>query len=77
MTRHLIFALAAIAAASPTVAAPSLVNSPTSSFRHITATGTTKPGGATLDVRRGTTMSLDRKSQELGRYIATAICTGC
>lgn len=77
MTRRLIFALAAITAASPTFAASSLVKSPISLFRHITATGTTKPGGATLDVRRGTTMSLDHKSQELGRYIATAICTGC
>ena len=46
-------------------------------FRHVTATGTTKPAGAALDARRGTGPALDLASRRLDRLIRTAICTGC
>ena len=46
-------------------------------FRHVTATGTTKPAGAALDARRGTRPALDLESHRLGRLIRTAVCTGC
>lgn len=50
---------------------------PKALFRHVASNGTTKPAGAALDRRNGTTPDLDRRSRELHRLIATSICTGC
>lgn len=46
-------------------------------FRHVAATGTTKPLGASLDHRLGTSMRLTTADMRLSRAIRTAICTGC
>lgn len=46
-------------------------------FRHVAASGTTKPPGASLDQRVGTSMHLIREDIRLSRVIRTAICTGC
>ncbi|MGY2048571.1 hypothetical protein [Methylobacterium sp. JK268] len=46
-------------------------------FRMVTALGVTKPVGSPLDARAGTRPDLDRRSREIDRIIATAICRGC
>jgi hypothetical protein len=87
MTRSAIAAIALITFASLPVRAASVDHLPaavgTASampkalFRHVTSNGTTKPTGAALDGRGGTTAALDRKSRDLHNLIATSICTGC
>lgn len=44
---------------------------------HITAVGMTKPGGAPLDARLGTTKRLEIERFAIDRRIRQAICTGC
>lgn len=46
-------------------------------FRHVIANGTTKPPGAALDDRRGSSMALVAIDMRLDRLVRTAICTGC
>ena len=46
-------------------------------FRHVTPLGTTKPNGAALDERLGTSPALERRSRELDRLIAIRICSRC
>lgn len=46
-------------------------------LRLVSATGTTKPAGAALDVRRGTNPALDAESRRLDRLIRTSICIRC
>src|SRR4051794_31399485 len=43
-------------------------------FRQVSAVGQTKPPGAALDARRGTTVSLDAESHLLDQLIQTSIC---
>lgn len=43
----------------------------------IAPTGQTKPPGAPVGDRAGTTPDLDRKSRELDRQISKGICKGC
>jgi len=87
MTRSAFAAVALIAIAGlPVRAAPvdhlpvavgSTSMMPQALFRHVESNGTTKPTGAALDGRGGTTAALDRKSRDLHTLIATSICTGC
>lgn len=46
-------------------------------IRHVAASGTTKPDGAAVDARLGTSPRLARRSLEIGREIRMAICAGC
>lgn len=46
-------------------------------FRQVTANGTTKPLGAALDDRRGTSMALAAIDMRLDRIVRTSICRGC
>lgn len=46
-------------------------------LRHITATGTTKPNGAVLDGRLGTSPFLEAADRRIDRVVRTAICRGC
>lgn len=87
MTRSAFAAIALIAVAGlPVRAAPvdhlpaavtSASTMPQALFRHVASSGTTKPAGAALDGRAGTTAALDRKSRALHDLIAASICTGC
>ncbi|WP_407519542.1 hypothetical protein [Methylobacterium oryzisoli] len=49
----------------------------TMGFRHVSAVGQTKPPGAALDWRAGTTPRLDAKSHHLDQLINTMICSRC
>lgn len=60
------------AAAKP-VRLPSLHT--TMEFRRVSAVGQTKPPGAALDWRVGTTPGLDAQSHRLDQIISTTICT--
>lgn len=44
---------------------------------HVTTTGTTKPPGAALDGRLGTSPALDDAGKRLGALVRLGICTGC
>lgn len=46
-------------------------------FRHVTATGTTKPPGAALDDRGGTSMTLAAADLRVKQLVRSAICRGC
>ncbi|MDE4915249.1 hypothetical protein PQI07_32200 [Methylobacterium sp. 092160098-2] len=46
-------------------------------FRRVSAVGQTKPAGAALDERAGSTAALDARSRQLDWLINNAICTGC
>ena len=46
-------------------------------MRQITTVGATKPPGAVLDHRLGTTPRLDLASRLLDQRISTTICAGC
>lgn len=67
-------------ARTPEAAVPSAsISLPTATtlFRHVATNGTTKPLGAPLDQRLGTSMHLTTADMRLSRAIRTAICTGC
>jgi hypothetical protein len=49
----------------------------TMSFRRVSAVGQTKPPGAALDRRAGTTPGLDAQSHRLDQLISTTICGRC
>jgi hypothetical protein len=49
----------------------------TMSFRRVSAVGQTKPPGAALDWRAGTTPGLDAQSHRLDQLISTTICGRC
>ncbi len=49
----------------------------TMGFRRVSAVGQTKPPGAALDWRAGTTSGLDAQSHRLDNLISTTICRGC
>jgi hypothetical protein len=46
-------------------------------FRQVSAVGATKPPGAALDDRQGTTPSLDADSHRVRQLIRSSICRGC
>jgi hypothetical protein len=46
-------------------------------FRRVSAVGQTKPPGAALDWRAGTTPGLDAQSHRLDQLITTTICSRC
>lgn len=58
---------------------PAGISIPTAAnlFRHVAVNGTTKPPGASLDHRLGTSMRLTTADMRLSRAIRTAICKGC
>ncbi|UIN35080.1 hypothetical protein [Methylobacterium oryzae] len=49
----------------------------TTGFRRVSAVGQTKPPGAALDWRAGTTPGLDAQSHRLDQLITTTICSRC
>jgi len=49
----------------------------TTLFRHVASNGTTKPLGAPVDQRLGTSPHLATADMRLSRAIRAAICTGC
>lgn len=49
----------------------------TSIIRQVTAVGTTKPPGAVLDDRLGTSTRLEAANMRLALVLRTAICHGC
>lgn len=49
----------------------------TMGFRRVSAVGQTKPLGAALDWRAGTTPALDAQSHRLDQLISTTICSRC
>ncbi|GJD53558.1 hypothetical protein OPKNFCMD_6335 [Methylobacterium crusticola] len=66
--------------AEPPAAAKAVRLSPlhtTMSFRRVSAVGQTKPSGAALDWRAGTTSGLDAQSHRLDQLISTTICSRC
>lgn len=67
--------LALAAGPSEPVRAPTL--SASTQARQVAAGGTTKPPGAALDARRGTSPTLAALDMRLDRLVRTAICTGC
>ena len=73
-------ALAPMPATMPVIlSAPMPAPTPPSipSVRNVTSLGTTKPSGAVLDARGGTTPRLATESRRLDRLIRTAVCIGC
>lgn len=63
--------------ASPTGGIPPSTGGAGDRTGSITETGQTKPPGAPVGDRAGTTPELDRKSRELDRQISKGICRGC
>ncbi len=63
------------AAASKPVQLPPLHT--TTGFRRVSSVGQTKPPGAALDWRAGTTTGLDAQSRRLDQLISTTICSRC
>ena len=63
------------AAAAKSVRLPPLHT--TMGFRRVSAVGQTKPPGAALDLRAGTTPRLDAQSHRLDQLISTTICSRC
>ena len=49
----------------------------TTGFRRVSAVGQTKPPGAALDWRAGTTPALDAQSRRLDQHISDTICSRC
>ncbi|WP_056093290.1 hypothetical protein [Methylobacterium sp. Leaf99] len=67
-------------ARTPEAAVPSagtFLPTATTLLRHVAANGTTKPLGAPVDQRLGTSLHLATADMRLSRAIRAAICTGC
>jgi hypothetical protein len=64
-------------AASPDAGLPSVSASAGSFARHVSALGATKPDGAPLDARLGTSPRLERQSCLIDTTIRQAICNAC
>lgn len=73
--------LSKVGSSSEVPAAAQLVHLPmlhvATGFRRVSAVGQTKPPGAALDERAGSTAALDAKSRQLDWLINNAICSGC